>query len=36
MAVLSPECGLPLVSFADSYLMVDTNEVKLSKPPSPS
>ena len=36
VAVLSPERGLLLISFADSHLMVCTSKVKLGKLPSPS
>ena len=31
VTVSSPECGFPLVLFADSHLIVDTGEVELSE-----
>ena len=36
MTVSSSKRGLPLVSFADSHLIVCTGKVELGKPPSPS
>ena len=36
VTVLSSKRGLPLVSFANSHLVIGRGEVKLSKPLSPS